>query len=169
LYYRLARLVLRVAPLAERRDDILPLAQHFLTQLAVEVGQRQLSKAAETRLLSHPWPGNARELRNVLSVAAVLSPAPVLELSDVEHAIARISGPAQAYIDTQTIQQALERCGGNLSAAARLLSVPRSTLRDRLKREEPAVKSSSGTLETPIVEAPGSACEQNPDAGDSDE
>jgi DNA-binding NtrC family response regulator len=154
LFYRLARLVLRVAPLCERRDDILPLARHFLAQLTPEVGQRQLSKAAETRLLSHPWPGNARELRNVLSVAAVLSPAPVLEVSDVEHAIARIAGPAQAYIDVETIQQALARCGGNLSAAARLLSVPRSTLRDRLKRDEPA-KTSSDTLEAPAPEVPG--------------
>jgi transcriptional regulator with AAA-type ATPase domain len=149
LFYRLARLVLRVAPLAERRDDILPLAAHFLAQLTPEVGQRQLSKAAETRLLAHPWPGNARELRNVLSVAAVLSPAPVLEVSDIEHAIARIVGPAQAYIDADTIQQALVRCGGNLSAAARLLSVPRSTLRDRLKREEPGAAGKNGTLETP--------------------
>jgi DNA-binding NtrC family response regulator len=153
LFYRLARLVLRVAPLAERRDDILPLAAHFLAQLTPEVGERRLAKAAETRLLSHAWPGNARELRNVLSVAAVLSPAPVLEVSDIEHALARISGPAQAYIDTQTIQEALERCGGNLSAAARLLSVPRSTLRDRLKREDPGPASAQGkhgTLEAPI-------------------
>jgi DNA-binding NtrC family response regulator len=154
LFYRLARLVLRVAPLCERRDDILPLAAHFLRQLASEVGERKLSKAAEARLLAHAWPGNARELRNVLSVAAVLSPAPVLEVSDIEHAIARISGPAQAYLDTETIQQALARCGGNLSAAARLLSVPRSTLRDRLKREEQAAPGKNGTLEAPAPDLP---------------
>jgi transcriptional regulator of acetoin/glycerol metabolism len=100
--------------------------------------------------MAHAWPGNARELRNVLSVAAVLSPSPVLEVSDIEHAIARISGPAQAYLDVETIQQALARCGGNLSAAARLLSVPRSTLRDRLKREEPPAPTQGGTAEAPV-------------------
>jgi DNA-binding NtrC family response regulator len=136
LFYRLARLVLRVAPLCERRDDILPLAEHFLEQLSPEIGRRTLCKAAEARLLSHAWPGNARELRNVLSVAAALSPAPVLEAADIEHAIARIAGPSHVSLDVETIQHAVTRCGGNLSAAARLLSVPRSTLRDRLKRAE---------------------------------
>jgi DNA-binding NtrC family response regulator len=136
LFYRLARLVLRVAPLCERRDDILPLAEHFLEALGPDIGQRRLCKAAEARLLSYTWPGNARELRNVLSVAAALSPAPVLEAADIENAIARIAGPSSANIDAETIQAAVVRCGGNLSAAARLLAVPRSTLRDRLKKRD---------------------------------
>ncbi|HEX6244949.1 MAG TPA: sigma 54-interacting transcriptional regulator, partial [Polyangiales bacterium] len=135
LFYRLAFLVLRVAPLCERQEDILPLADHFLRALSPEIGARTLCKAAEARLLAHAWPGNARELRNVLSVAAALSPAPVLEASDIDQAIARIAGPSQVQLDPETIQHAVERCGGNLSAAARLLAVPRSTLRDRLKRK----------------------------------
>jgi DNA-binding NtrC family response regulator len=134
LFYRLAFLVLRVAPLSERRDDILPLAEHFLHMLSPEIGRRSLAKAAEARLLAYAWPGNARELRNVLSVAGALSPAPVLEACDIDQALARIAGPSQVQLDADTIQQAVDRCGGNLSAAARLLALPRSTLRDRLKK-----------------------------------
>ena len=146
LFYRLARLVLRVAPLSERRDDVLPLAAHFLRGLAPEVGSRTLSRQAADRLLTHAWPGNARELRNVLCVAAALSPAAVLECSDIDQAIARISGPTPVILDAQTVEQAVRRCRGNLSAAARLLSIPRSTLRDRLKRRD---AETSGETEIP--------------------
>ena len=136
LFYRLARLVLRVTPLSERRDDVLPLAEHFLRGLAPEVGSRTLSRQASERLLAYAWPGNARELRNVLCVAAALSPAAVLEGSDIDQAIGRLAGPVAAAIDPETIEQAVRRCGGNLSAAGRLLGIPRSTLRDRLKRRD---------------------------------
>src|SRR5690606_7681420 len=68
LYYRLNAIELRLLPLAERRDDILPLAQHFLP-----AGKR-LSADAERALLRHPWPGNVRELRNAVQRAALLSP-----------------------------------------------------------------------------------------------
>jgi transcriptional regulator with AAA-type ATPase domain len=164
LYYRLARLVLRVAPLTERRDDVLPLAEHFLAQLAPEVGQRRLAKAAEARLLAYAWPGNARELRNVLSVAAALSPAGVLEALDIDQAIARIAGPAEPSLDPQALQHAVAHCAGNLSAAARLLSIPRSTLRDRLRRAEhetrvpgegePALRDSTERPITPTYSSP---------------
>jgi DNA-binding NtrC family response regulator len=152
LYYRLARLVLRVLPLNERRDDVLPLAEHFLAQLTPEVGQRMLSKAAEARLLAYPWPGNARELRNVLSVAAALSPANVLDAADIDQAITRIAGPAQTSVDPQAIQHAVAHCAGNLSAAARLLSIPRSTLRDRMRRAEGEGRTSAAS---PAQEAAG--------------
>jgi DNA-binding NtrC family response regulator len=151
LYYRLARLVLRVTPLSERREDVLPLAQHFLAQLAPEVGQRMLAKAAEARLLAYAWHGNARELRNVLSVAAALSPAGVLEASDIDQAIGRIAGPAEPSLDPQALQHAVAHCAGNLSAAARLLSIPRSTLRDRLRRaqDEPGAGAGAAAGDAP--------------------
>jgi DNA-binding NtrC family response regulator len=134
LYYRLARLIVRVAPLCERRDDIVPLAEHFLQALAGELGERSLSKEAEDKLHGYLWPGNARELRNVLCAAAALSPSPVLRASDIEQAIARLAGHPPAALDQETVEQALARCAWNLSAAARLLGVPRSTLRDRVRR-----------------------------------
>jgi MoxR-like ATPase len=144
LYYRLARLVLRVPPLCERHEDIVPLAGHFLQSLERELGARGLTRAAEARLLLHGWPGNARELRNVLCAAAALAPAPLLEAEDIERAIARVSGPlAPVVLDAGAVGRAVARYGGNLSAASRALAIPRSTLRDRMRkpgREEPGVK-----------------------------
>ncbi|MET0339571.1 MAG: sigma 54-interacting transcriptional regulator [Polyangiales bacterium] len=135
LYYRLARLVVKVPPLVERADDILPLARYFLAGLADELGMRRLSRAAEARLAAHAWPGNARELRNVLCAAAALSAGEVLEPEDVERALGRLSGPlALATPDRGAIERAVASYRGNLSAASRALAIPRSTLRDRLRR-----------------------------------
>lgn len=135
LFYRLTRLVVRVSPLSSRADDILPLAEHFLASLEGEIGPRALSTAAARRLLAHNWPGNARELRNVLCGAAALTPASVLDVKDVDLAIRRMSSPAEAdESDDMVIQRALEAYGGNMSAASRALAIPRSTLRDRLAR-----------------------------------
>ena len=70
LYYRLNAVELRLPPLAQRPDDILPLARHFLP------ADRTLDTAAERALLAHRWPGNVRELRNTLQRAALLAPGP---------------------------------------------------------------------------------------------
>ncbi|MDB4972186.1 MAG: Response regulator of zinc sigma-54-dependent two-component system [Myxococcaceae bacterium] len=146
LYYRLARLVLRVQPLSQRAEDIVPLAQHFMRGLSRELGGKSLSRAAEARLLLHDWPGNARELRNVLCAAAALSATPVLDADDVERAILRVSGPlAPVVLDGAAVERAVARYGGNLSAASRALSIPRSTLRDRLRQSSPSRAMSSSS------------------------
>src|SRR5690606_27874697 len=67
LYYRLNVIELKVPPLAERKDDILPLARHFLE------GDKTLSQAAQRALLAHNWPGNVRELMNTIRRASLLS------------------------------------------------------------------------------------------------
>ena len=135
LFYRLTRLVVRIAPLSARSDDILPLAQHFLSALAGEMGPRALSSSAERRLLAHTWPGNARELRNVLCAAAALTPASLLDARDIDLAIRRVSDPLESEeADDVAIKRALEVYRGNLSAVSRALAIPRTTLRDRLAR-----------------------------------
>ncbi len=73
LYYRLAGICLRLPPLRERRADIPKLAQHFLTEIAAEVGPRQLDSGALAALSAADWPGNVRELRNVIRRAAILA------------------------------------------------------------------------------------------------
>ena len=96
-----------------------------------------MSREAEARLLTHAWPGNARELRNVVCSAAAMSPAPELSGQDIERALTRISGASAAppvAVDAEAIESAVQRYGGNLSAVSRALSIPRSTLRDRLRR-----------------------------------
>jgi two-component system NtrC family response regulator len=73
LYFRLSVIPLRIAPLRERREDILPLAHHFLAFHSTEAGRPlMLSPEAEDALLSHRWPGNVRELENVIERAVVM-------------------------------------------------------------------------------------------------
>ena len=132
LYYRLNAVELRLAPLAERPDDILPLARHFLPE------GRRLSADAERALLRHAWPGNVRELRNVVQRAALLSargdiradalglpPAPVPMASPP----AAVDEP-----DRAAIEAALARHGGVLAQAAQELGLSRQALYRRLDR-----------------------------------
>ena len=75
LYYRLATVVIRIPPLRERRDDVLPLAAHFVSRLRGELGRPRASLApsAEAALLAYDWPGNVRELRNVIERAMIIT------------------------------------------------------------------------------------------------
>jgi DNA-binding NtrC family response regulator len=74
LYFRLSVIPLRISPLRDRREDILPLAHHFLSFHATDAGRPlMLSAEAEEALLNHPWPGNVRELENVIERAVVMS------------------------------------------------------------------------------------------------
>jgi DNA-binding NtrC family response regulator len=138
LYFRLARLVLEVPPLRKRPADVRALAKHFLRELEPVVGPRELSRDALSRLCAYPWPGNVRELRNVLSAAALASAGQQIEAAELEHALARIGGrPGDLpEVTREALQEAVAQHKGNLSAAARALHIPRSTLRDRLKQVE---------------------------------
>lgn len=142
LYFRLAQLVIRVPKLAERPEDIAALAAHFLAGLVADVGLRKLTEEARACLFAYHWPGNVRELRNVLRSACAASAGPWLEVTDIREAIARIGGHATAAaVDDTAITEAVKHHRGNLAAASRALAIPRSTLRDRLKRvrsEEPS-------------------------------
>lgn len=133
LYYRIHRLLVEVPPLRHRRDDVEPLALHFLDRMQAELGPRLLTSSAVERLRYHPWPGNVRELRNVLEVAAVDCNGVSIGLASVERALRRCCEPAMLRPSADSLREALEQYGGNLSAAARALGIPRSTLRDRLK------------------------------------
>ncbi|MCS6797355.1 MAG: sigma 54-interacting transcriptional regulator [Myxococcota bacterium] len=134
LYYRIAHEVVRVPPLRERPEDVVPLAEHFLLQIQAEVGRRVLAPQARERLRAHRWPGNVRELRNVVCAAAGAAASEVVEAIDVERALARVASLGEPPRPEQLWQRTVERCGGNVSKAARALGLPRSTLRDRLRR-----------------------------------
>jgi transcriptional regulator with AAA-type ATPase domain len=133
LYYRIHRLVVDVPPLRSRLDDLGPLACHMLRQMQPEIGERRLTADALDRLRSHPWPGNVRELRNVLELAAVDCDGDSIDRAGVERALRRIVEPSVLRPSPDSLREAVEQFGGNMSAAARALGVPRSTLRDRLK------------------------------------
>src|SRR5699024_2734409 len=78
LYYRLNVIEIHVPPLAERRDDIAPLTEHFLAARAV------LSAEAHDALLAHAWPGNVRELKNVIERACLLASQGQINVSDLD-------------------------------------------------------------------------------------
>ncbi|MCA9530874.1 MAG: sigma-54-dependent Fis family transcriptional regulator, partial [Myxococcales bacterium] len=90
LFYRLCQLPLHVPPLRERPDDLVALAQRFVDEIRPEVGARELTLAALRRLCEHPFPGNVRELRAVVRLAALEAGARTVSAAAVDHALARI-------------------------------------------------------------------------------
>lgn len=136
LFYRIHRLVIEVPPLRSRGEDISALADHFLAAMEPQLGPRELEADALARLRSHPWPGNVRELRNVLELAAATSERPRLGLIEIERALRRTGQAPQPSL--RMLRETLQHYGGNVSAAARAVGMPRSTFRDRLKDCGPA-------------------------------
>jgi transcriptional regulator with PAS, ATPase and Fis domain len=145
LFYRINTIVLRLPPLRERREDIVPMAARLLPQLARDTRRPVpvLDADAEQALIEHPWPGNVRELRNVLERAVLLSAAPVLRRADLRlgSAVPRsTSGNGASAPSTlkdaewQFIMRVLGEEGGNVPRAARRLGIPRSTMYQKLKQ-----------------------------------
>jgi len=138
LYYRLNVLQVALPPLRNRHEDIVPLAKHFLAKFATEYGVKrpELSPRAERALRERSWPGNIRELRNVIERSILLASKPVLEAEDFEFETVRGDGQsgdaaapvALADIIKQAVQETLDRCGGNKSEAARRLGISRPRL-----------------------------------------
>jgi len=146
LLYRLNVVELRLPPLRERREDILPLAQHFLAFFARAAKRAvpTLAPAAAEALCAYAWPGNVRELRNTLERASILWPSDVLEPAAFPERIAASSARVP-QLGGDTTLEALERehilrvlaRAANLDDAARILGIDASTLwRKRKKYEE---------------------------------
>jgi len=146
LYYRLAVLQLSVPPLRERPDDIPLLTAHLLQRIASRLGRRglRLGKRAIAALQAYAWPGNVRELSNVLERAVILSSGQDT-LSSLEAAIVEVlpRSPRQgasaasleeavAQFEIGYIEEVLHSTGGNVSAAARILGIHRTTLYRKL-------------------------------------
>ena len=138
LLFRLNEIEIRVPPLRERLDDIVPLARHFLAFYGGFQGPR-LSADAEAVLLSHGWPGNVRELENVMKrVGALHAGAERLDAAALLPFLLQASParPARAGADQEraAILAAYQQAGRNKSRVAELLGVSRKTLYARLKR-----------------------------------
>ncbi len=151
LYYRVCVFPLTMPPLRERREDILPLARHFLKQLRRKF-DRQIdgfSHEAENLLLSWSWPGNVRELRNVIERAMILehgsqigpqslvvdgvgAPEPTVE-DATNDALPGGILPLEE-VEQEMVRRAMEAADNNQTRAAELLSISRDQLRYRLKK-----------------------------------
>ncbi|MCA9627676.1 MAG: sigma-54-dependent Fis family transcriptional regulator [Myxococcales bacterium] len=145
LYHRLAVFPIRLPPLRERREDIVPLAESLTKRLAGELGRPApaLSEPIKRYLQEAAWPGNIRELRNVLERALILCDGNEVEKSHLwlEPVTSGKSEPPDLArplvdIEREAIAQALARCGGNRKAASEMLGIGLRTLYDKLKRYE---------------------------------
>ncbi|MBW3551133.1 MAG: sigma-54 dependent transcriptional regulator [Proteobacteria bacterium] len=133
LYYRLNTIQIEVPPLADRPDDILPLARLFLQGAGGPAGKR-LGEDAERALLAHPWPGNVRELRNTIQRATLLTRGEVIGAGDLGLAGSGSAASSADEPDRATIEAALQRNGGVLAQAASELGLSRQALYRRLDR-----------------------------------
>lgn len=148
LYYRLRVLSIEVPPLAERGEDVVLLAEHFLHGLAEDAGREALAltSGAGTALRRHPWPGNVRELRNTLRAALVFTKGDSLTERDLNleepgREVGAGGGTLKASVarivreaETRIITAALERSGGNRTLAAKELGLSRRGLQLKMKR-----------------------------------
>jgi DNA-binding NtrC family response regulator len=143
-YYRLNVIVIRIPPLRDRREDLLPLIAHFLNKYGERLGRSGVTVSPEalTAMFRHPWPGNVRELENVIERALVLGRRPVIGVEDLPDSLWRPSPipPAEgstvgpmAQIEREHILRTLRSVAGNKAAAARVLGVDRKTLYRKLK------------------------------------
>jgi sigma-54-specific transcriptional regulator len=157
LYYRLKVAVLPLPALRERPLDVLPLARHFLAlyRRRLGAGPADLSPAAAARLLEHSWPGNIRELENVIHSALLVAAGPAIEPADLPLGPALVRGAAapqplqaleaalralyeqalpdlRARVEEVLMRTAYEHCDRNQLQTARLLGISRNIVRARL-------------------------------------
>ena len=136
LYYRLAVAMLRVPSLDERREDVIPLAEHLARDLgardpgAGEAGRDvALPAAFLARLRERDWPGNVRELANHVERFLLLG-----DVGEPEAARGEPVSSSPSHLDAGRIRRALQEADGNVARAARTLSLPRTTLRRHIQR-----------------------------------
>ncbi|HYJ81207.1 MAG TPA: sigma-54 dependent transcriptional regulator [Longimicrobiaceae bacterium] len=151
LLYRLRVITVHLPPLRERREDVVAIALHFLAEMAARHGRpaRELSEGARRALVAYEWPGNVRELRNAMERAVVLAEGDRIEAADLPPQLLRSAaplGPVDAALadlpferavegfERTFVAAALERHGGNVSAAARALGLHRQSLQKMLRR-----------------------------------
>jgi transcriptional regulator with GAF, ATPase, and Fis domain len=146
LYYRLSVFPIHLPPLRERGEDIPVLAEYFLLRLAARVGRRftGIEPASLDQLQAFSWPGNIRQLQNVIEHSAILSDQPLLRIPPSLLVEKRPSVSPASKLDValhgseqQMIEHALAEAGGRVSGpngAAARLGVPASTLESKIKR-----------------------------------
>ena len=141
LYYRINTVHIALPPLRERKEDILPLAQLFLDRYAQKYHRplTGIAEAAAQALKEYRWSGNIRELQNCIEKAVILSEGTTLTGKDLQ--LERSGKPdvtairaVSEFEEERLVRDAMERTGGNISAAAKMLGVSRPTLYAKLKK-----------------------------------
>jgi len=141
LFYRLSVFRIEIPPLRDRGDDIIELAHHFVRELNPLVRRRvaEISKRAAEMLLLYPWPGNARELRNVIESAMIragksttIMPTHLPENIRPARTVSGAGNKTLAEVEGEHIRQVLENTGANIQRTAKILGISRSTLYTKL-------------------------------------
>ncbi len=140
LYYRLNVVCLRISPLRERRDDI-PLLFHHFVLVAAHRYQQEVplpDSSQMNSLMAYNWPGNVRELRNVAERYVLLGEQNNWSISELMSWASRFEArslPQQIELfERSLIEQALTSCNGSIKHAMQILSIPRKTLSDKMKK-----------------------------------
>jgi DNA-binding NtrC family response regulator len=147
LFYRLNIVIIDIPPLRERRDDIVVLADHFLKQLSVKYQKppKNLGEQVWPKMMGYDWPGNIRELENVLESAFLFAKTEVIEnvaveVSDSEadqahHSLLQATKEKIARdVEIKLLHDALARCSGNVSAVAREMGITPRAIHQKLKK-----------------------------------
>jgi len=143
LYYRLNVVQIEMPPLARRREDIPLLIAHFLAQIAVETGQRSIYPPEALELLATAdWPGNVRQLANLVRQTVAMSQTPVIPVELVQQSLGGAPGRLPSFDDARDeftrgyLSQILQITGGNVSQAARLAKRNRTDFYKLLGRHQ---------------------------------
>jgi len=148
LYFRLNVVTLNLPPLRDRGDDILLLAERFLTTYCQQARRKppRLTAAARKRLLGHSWPGNVRELRNLMERIAYLSSGDKVEADELAFIISPDQedvpwlqtdlplGDATRQFQRKYIEKQIQRSQGNMSSAAERLGLHRANLYRKMRQ-----------------------------------
>jgi DNA-binding NtrC family response regulator len=139
LYYRLKVVTINLPPLKDRKEDILPLAEHFLKKYAEENKKsiKKFSPEVIEFMLNYSWPGNVRELENMIEHGVILSKDNAITMAELPQDIIHPTLAEEKSIEAVTrnhIINVLEETKGNISKAAKILGVRRMTLYNKLKR-----------------------------------
>ena len=148
LFYRLNVIPLTIPPLRDRREDILPLSRHFLSDAnnTFHKAVKRLAPETETMLLSYGWPGNVRELKNLIERLVILSTGETIEADQLPLPVSgEVESPVPeevsreprtlAAVEKAYILKVLRQVNGNKSEAAKILGITRQTLRKKLTED----------------------------------
>ena len=154
LYYRLAMVEISLPPLTNRREDLPLLLRYFLEKFAAEYNKpvTGITRRAQTRLGVYSWPGNIRELENVIGNACMMVDGSIIDTGDLPERLRGTPGDISEQDDClitleeshrRHIMRVLERVGGNKSQAAEVLGISRATIYQFLAQTKPTGKSGS--------------------------
>jgi two-component system response regulator len=140
LLYRINTIHVEIPPLRERKEDIVPLAERFITRFCKQYDKApiNLSPSAKEKLTAHPWYGNIRELEHAIEKAVIINDGTLIpaELFQLPRRTEMPDTAASTLeeMEMRMIQKALEKCNGNLSAVATQLGITRQTLYNKMKK-----------------------------------